>query len=335
MVAAPSVYRRTAPWAIALRAACGAGGPFRRACDSLCRARAGLRRALRHRRRRRLHPRAAGREPDRHRAPRACERIRGEPLPAGRDARRAAFRLDDCRVRHSRDARRPGVAVFAGCALTAFLLRHRHPDARCNRNRGAGRCTAPTFYLLATVFFLAAAAGLMVMSQAAGIVQAYGAGTALAVAATAFITGMVGAARIAGGWLTDRFAIARVARAALCLHAGGDPQPVARPAGGRRHAGDDRHGLRHHLRRHAAAIARYWGKNAFGRVAGRLYVAWCIAAITLPVVAGWSTIAPIRRRRGSRAASISSPSPSPRAYQSPDFSLIIRAFSRFAEHSPW
>jgi len=37
----------------------------------------------------------------------------------------------------------------------------------------------------------------------------------------------------------------------------------------------------------AAAIARYWHKNAFGRVAGRLYVAWCIAAITLPVVAGW------------------------------------------------
>ena len=27
--------------------------------------------------------------------------------------------------------------------------------------------------------------------------------------------------------------------------------------------------------------------NAFGRVAGQLYIAWCIAAISLPVLAGW------------------------------------------------
>jgi MFS family permease len=37
----------------------------------------------------------------------------------------------------------------------------------------------------------------------------------------------------------------------------------------------------------AAAIARYWGRNAFGRVASRLYVAWCVAAVSLPVLAGW------------------------------------------------
>ena len=37
----------------------------------------------------------------------------------------------------------------------------------------------------------------------------------------------------------------------------------------------------------AAAIARYWHKNAFGRVAGRLYIAWCVAAVTLPILAGW------------------------------------------------
>jgi MFS family permease len=37
----------------------------------------------------------------------------------------------------------------------------------------------------------------------------------------------------------------------------------------------------------AAAIARYWGRDAFGRVAGRLYIAWCIAAVSLPVLAGW------------------------------------------------
>jgi hypothetical protein len=36
----------------------------------------------------------------------------------------------------------------------------------------------------------------------------------------------------------------------------------------------------------AAAIGIYWGSEHYGRLAGRLYVAWCVAAITLPVVAG-------------------------------------------------
>lgn len=37
----------------------------------------------------------------------------------------------------------------------------------------------------------------------------------------------------------------------------------------------------------AAAIARYWPRNAFGRVASLLYIAWCVAAVGLPVIAGW------------------------------------------------
>jgi nitrate/nitrite transporter NarK len=36
----------------------------------------------------------------------------------------------------------------------------------------------------------------------------------------------------------------------------------------------------------AGAIAQYWHKNQFGLVAGRLYIAWCVAAISLPVLAG-------------------------------------------------
>jgi OFA family oxalate/formate antiporter-like MFS transporter len=36
----------------------------------------------------------------------------------------------------------------------------------------------------------------------------------------------------------------------------------------------------------AGAIAQYWHKNQFGRIAGRLYIAWCGAAIGLPVLAG-------------------------------------------------
>ncbi|HEU5293478.1 MAG TPA: hypothetical protein VFU71_01695 [Burkholderiaceae bacterium] len=36
----------------------------------------------------------------------------------------------------------------------------------------------------------------------------------------------------------------------------------------------------------AGAIAQYWHKNQFGHIAGRLYIAWCAAAIGLPVLAG-------------------------------------------------
>jgi OFA family oxalate/formate antiporter-like MFS transporter len=184
-----------------------------------------------------------------------------------------------------------GVAVFAGCALTALLLRaarirmHQETAEKVTEKEQQWR----VFLLLATVFFLAAAAGLMVISQAAGIVQAYGGATTLAVAATTFITGAVGAARIAGGWLVDRFPIPRVAMGsqlfALCgaLIFSLFPGPrVAVPALAMIGMG---YGVISGLT--AAAIARYWGKNAFGRVAGRLYVAWCVAAISLPILAGW------------------------------------------------
>jgi OFA family oxalate/formate antiporter-like MFS transporter len=184
-----------------------------------------------------------------------------------------------------------GIAVCAGCTLAAFLLRV--ADIRMHRESAAapsgGDAQRSTFFLLATLFFLAAAAGLMVMSQAAGIVQAYGGQTALAVGATTFITGAVGAARIAGGWLTDRFAIPRVALGSQLFAFSGAvlltlwPGPViAVPALAMIAMG---YGVISGLT--AAAIARYWGANAFGRIAGRLYIAWCVAAVTLPVLAGW------------------------------------------------
>ena len=36
----------------------------------------------------------------------------------------------------------------------------------------------------------------------------------------------------------------------------------------------------------AGGIAQYWHKNQYGLIAGRLYIAWCAAAISLPVLAG-------------------------------------------------
>jgi MFS transporter, OFA family, oxalate/formate antiporter len=182
-----------------------------------------------------------------------------------------------------------GVVVLAACATAAVLLRAadiRMLDAS-STDAGEGRL-GRTFYLLTAVFFLAAAAGLTVLSQAAAIVQAYGGAAALAVGATTFITGAVGAARVAGGWLVDHFQAARVGVGAhVCSLAGAlilsfVPTPVtAAFALGLIGAG---YGIVSGLV--AGGIAQYWHKNQYGLIAGRLYIAWCAAAISLPVLAG-------------------------------------------------
>jgi MFS transporter, OFA family, oxalate/formate antiporter len=37
----------------------------------------------------------------------------------------------------------------------------------------------------------------------------------------------------------------------------------------------------------AAAVAVYWRRALYGLMASRIYLAWCAAAIVLPVTAGW------------------------------------------------
>jgi len=181
--------------------------------------------------------------------------------------------------------------VLAGGIAAALLLRL----ARIVVNGAAEAPAAEEaghralFAKLFTVFLFAAAAGLTVMSQAAGILQAYGGATALALGGTTFITGAIAAARIGGGWLADRFAVPRVAVGAhLCSLAGALllvawPEPlVAVPALAMIGMG---YGFVSGLT--AAAIAQYWQPTRFGLVSSRLYIAWCAAALTLPVLAGW------------------------------------------------
>ncbi|MFN0161514.1 MAG: nitrate/nitrite transporter [Burkholderiales bacterium] len=148
---------------------------------------------------------------------------------------------------------------------------------------------AALFRRLFMVFFLAAAAGLTVMSQAAGIVQAYGGATALALGGTTFITGAIAAARIGGGALVDRFSVARVACGAHIWSLAGAaliavwPAPVAVVIALAMIGMG--YGILSGLT--AATIPRYWERNAYGRIASRMYIAWCVAALSLPVVAGW------------------------------------------------
>jgi OFA family oxalate/formate antiporter-like MFS transporter len=194
-----------------------------------------------------------------------------------------------------------GLAMLAGCVVAAALFR----AARIRRvdttsQAGEGRL-GRTFYLLTAVFFLAAAAGLTVLSQAAAIVQAYGGAAALAIGATTFITGAVGAARIAGGWLVDHFTAARVGVGAHLCSLAGAVLLILFPAAVTAALGLGLIGIGYGIVSGLAAggVAQYWHKNQIGLIASRLYIAWCAAAVTLPALAG-----ALFDRTGSYAAAV-------------------------------
>ena len=183
-----------------------------------------------------------------------------------------------------------GLAVGLASLTAAWLLRRAGVAMRdAAQPASATDWRWPVFARLFVVFFLAAADGLMVMSQAAGIIEAYGGATALALGATTLITAAIAGARVGGGWLVDRFAVPRVAAfahvwamtGALLLSVWPGPL-VAIPALAMIGMG---YGFISGVT--AAAVGRYWHRNDFGRVAGQLYIAWCVAAISLPVLAGW------------------------------------------------
>jgi OFA family oxalate/formate antiporter-like MFS transporter len=147
----------------------------------------------------------------------------------------------------------------------------------------------PTFFKLATTFFLAASAGLMILSQAREILATYGGASALAVGATTGITGAIAFARISGGWLVDRFAVPYVTCAAHALALGGGLLLTLLPTPFTAVLGLGMIGLGYGFVSGATAggIAIYWRPADYGRVAGRTYIAWCLAAISLPVLAGY------------------------------------------------
>jgi OFA family oxalate/formate antiporter-like MFS transporter len=147
----------------------------------------------------------------------------------------------------------------------------------------------PTFLKLSATFFLAASAGLMVLSQAREIVAAYGGAATLAVAATTGITAAIALARISGGWLVDRLAVPHVMCAAHAVALGGGllltllPSPVTAVLG----LGMIGLGYGFVSGSTAGGIGIYWRAADYGRVAGRTYIAWCLAAVSLPVLAGY------------------------------------------------
>lgn len=183
--------------------------------------------------------------------------------------------------------------ALVACGTVAALL-EKHSGTRLIVPAGSNASAQPaalglTFFKLSATFFFAATAGLMVLSQAREIVTTYGGMATLAVAATTGITGAIAIARVSGGWLVDRLAVPFVMCAAHGLALCGGllltlfPTPVTAVLG------LAMVGMGYGLVSGATAggIAVYWPPAEYGRVAGRAYIAWCLAAISLPVLAGY------------------------------------------------
>ena len=144
------------------------------------------------------------------------------------------------------------------------------------------------FWRLSIIFFLAASAGLMVLSQAAGIIAAYGGAAALAVYGTTFITATIAVARLGGGWMVDWLAIPTVAAGAHAVALAGNVALTLWPGPLVSVFSLALVGLGYGVISGvtAAAVAVYWRRALYGRMASRVYIAWSAAAIVLPVVAG-------------------------------------------------
>jgi OFA family oxalate/formate antiporter-like MFS transporter len=168
---------------------------------------------------------------------------------------------------------RSGVVLTAATATAA-------PGAD-ERRRGV-------FWRLWLVFFLAASAGLMVLSQAAGMITAYGGAASLAVYGTTFIAGTIAVARLGGGWLVDWLTIPTVAAGAHAVALAGNVVLTLWPGPRVSVVTLALVGLGYGLISGvtAAAVAVYWRRALYGLIASRIYLAWCAAAIILPIAAG-------------------------------------------------
>jgi MFS family permease len=139
------------------------------------------------------------------------------------------------------------------------------------------------FWQLWLGFSLAASAGLMVLRQAAGIIVAYGGATGMA-ATPVRPCGPV--APVAPMAPVDP--VAPVAPSAPVDRARRQPRPDHLAGAGRVGALLALVGVGYGLISGvtAAAVAVYWRRALYGRIASRLYLAWCAAAIVLPIAAG-------------------------------------------------
>jgi OFA family oxalate/formate antiporter-like MFS transporter len=182
------------------------------------------------------------------------------------------------------------VLAITGAASAWLIARAgvRLGSAGASAKPEAGERRTAVFLRLSLVFFLAASAGLMVLSQAAGIIAAYGGATTLAIYGTTFIAGSIAAARVTGGWMVDWLTIPRVAAGAHAVALAGNVALTLWPGPRVAVLALTLVGLGYGVISGltAAAVAVYWRRALYGRMASRIYLAWCAAAIVLPITAG-------------------------------------------------
>src|SRR5262249_30143834 len=130
-----------------------------------------------------------------------------------------------------------------------------------------------TFWKLFAIFFLAASAGLMVLSQAAGMVVAFGAGKSGTLLATTGITAAIAAARLLGGWLIDRLPVPFVAASAQAIAFFAAIALTVMPSADMAILTLGLIGVGYGLISGvtAGAVASYWPKADYGRIAGDLH----------------------------------------------------------------
>jgi predicted MFS family arabinose efflux permease len=153
---------------------------------------------------------------------------------------------------------------------------------------GATQQPAWVFGLLWSGFALGASAGLMCLSQAAAIVAAYGGALAQSVFGTATVAGAATLGRILGGLLVDYLPARGVILGAQSFGVVSLLALLVWPSPAMAVIGMSGACLGYGFLSgsYAAAMVRYYGPQAFGRMTGRFYTAWGVAALLGPFVAG-------------------------------------------------
>ena len=148
--------------------------------------------------------------------------------------------------------------------------------------------TGRLFWLLWTGFLLGASSGLMCVSQAAGIVTAYGGTLTLAVLGTTMVAVGNLTGRLAGGILSEYLPVRSVVIGAHAISVIGLVALIVVPSAIVAIAAICMAGVSYGLQTgtYPSAMAIFYGAKNFGRMMGRLITAWVIAGLAAPIIAG-------------------------------------------------
>lgn len=182
--------------------------------------------------------------------------------------------------------------LFAAVAVAAAALvaasRVSVQAAASLRMEGESEHGPALFWVMWVGFLLGAGAGLTAISQAAGIVVAYGGLPRLAVIGTTLVGAGNGGGRLVGGWLCDHLPIRRVVMGAHLIAAAALAALALFPSVAVAVAALALVGLSYGLISGAypSALSFYYGVVNYGRMLGRLITAWGVAGLLAPWLAG-------------------------------------------------